>query len=187
MSEFHQQLGVIEVWDFPTLEEASDPIECYLEQEITTPAEKLEEEVIPEDNAELVETLAKLNDKIQYVESLGTELRRTLAGLDENLLSNIILLIKKTVKKIILKELILDEDRLKAMINDSLAAINRHNEACVIYVSEDDFTMFDQETSLHHLDIRCDSSLSRGDFVIKTKLSELESILEQRLTTLFGL
>jgi len=187
MSEFHQQLGAFEVWSFPALDEAADQIQCHIseEPEPKEPAVDMTE-IVEQQQAVLNDNLAVLQEKTDLLDCITADLNRKISEVDESLLNNIVLLIKNSVRKIIHREIEMDDTLLQHMITQSLDSI-KGGDSCIVYVPEEDFSLLHHDPSLSHLDIRCDHSLSRGDFIIKTKLSELEAILEQRLQSLFGL
>lgn len=187
MSEFHQQLGAFEVWTFPSLEDNNENMECRGMDVSTTEELSADADERARRDAAVSDSLTSLKNKIDVLDNITANVNRKLSEIDETLVNNVILLIKNSVKKIIHKEIALDDGVLKHMISQSLQAISAGGDACVVYVSEDDYHVLHHDLSLSQLDIRCDHNLSRGDYVIKTKLSELEAILEQRLQSLFGL
>lgn len=189
MSEFHQQLGAYDVWAFPSLE---DHVEYSIGSETngSLPGNEIdlvEEQRMAEQQAALDEHLARLHDKTQLLDNIATDLNRKLTEIDETLLNDMIDLIKNSVRKILHRELTLDATSLQHMIEQTLAGIHGDNESCVVYVSANEYVQVAQDTRIAHMDIRCDNNLARGDFVIKTRLCEVEAILEQRLNALFGL
>ncbi|MGQ3891080.1 FliH/SctL family protein [Legionella sp. CNM-4043-24] len=191
MSEFHQQLGAFEVWSFPSLDDEPDQIEYHSPDTVSPVVEEPEPELpspeLEEQKAALIDSMACLQSRIDALDQITAKINQSLSEIDDTMVNNIILLIKNAVKKIIHKEILLDDSVMKGMINESLDTLKEGSEACIVYVSEEDYHVLHHDMSLSQLDIRCDHLLQRGDFVIKTKLSEVEAILEQRLQSLFGL
>lgn len=187
MSDFYHDKNPFEVWNFPAFEDNGDSIEpsgleesgdinVYIPSDDSVPLVLN----VPEDKSAFLE-------QIQYLDILGMQMKKLLMEIDASLLVSMIALIRKTVKKIVLKELEIDENALKEMIGVSLAKINRDDETCIIHISEQDQSIFENTTPLQHVVIKTDATLQKGDYVIKSKLSELEAILEQRINTLLGI
>lgn len=184
MTEFHHQLGVFEIWDFPVLEEHPDNVTS---PEALAAKVREQESKMADISASLHEQMTHFDKKLALLNDITSSLQKMQSDFNESLLSNIILLIKNTVKKILHKELSLDNQLIKHMIQQAMDDINKQHEACVVYLSEVDFPLFATEQLTNQFEVRCDPGLNQGDFVIKTRLSELEAILESRLNALFGL
>lgn len=176
MSDFQQNTEAFEVWGFPSLDSYEMPV---------MPVEVIE----PSDSgspSELLPQLTALQGKIQYLDDIALQIKTMLADVDVTLLSNVSMLIKEVVKKIILRELHVDDNLFRDMIKQSLAIFNKEDEACILYVAADDYFIFEQQGSpVQHMTVLVDPALEKGDFSIKTKLSELQAILDDRLTVLF--
>ena len=130
---------------------------------------------------------AIIGEKINYLDDIGSQMADMLSEVDSRLLQSMVGVIKQAVKKIILKELMIDEHRIKQMIEHSLEKINKDKVSCVIHVSEEDYPVFENKSYLNYVQIIIDPELGQGSFIIKTKFSKLQAILEDRLTVLFGL
>lgn len=187
MSDFYHSKNSFEVWNFPALEGNGNSIEPLVMEEFGDINEYVPSDApvpsvlnVPEDNSAILE-------QIQYLDILGMQMKSLLMEIDASLLVSMIALIRKTVKKIALKELEIDENALKEMIGVSLAKINKDDETCIIHISEQDQSIFEDSTPLQHVVIKTDATLQKGDYVIKSKFSELEAILEQRINTLLGM
>lgn len=181
MSETNQQNRGFETWDFPVFEQevALDALD-----EETSLNHPEDGSVLDRPKDEIADNL--LEKKLSYLDSLACQMQQTLSEFDAELFPHILTLIKKTVKKIILKELACDDSRLPEMIAAEACSMVRDNQACIVYVSSDDHELFDNHVTLAALDIRIDDTLAPGDFIIKNSFSELQAILEQRLNRLFG-
>lgn len=194
-----QHIDDFEVWEYPEFTSniineftvVDAPIEEPLEPEhININDDNHIPEVIEEDvnDAEFIVSPPEcIDEKINYLEAIGVQMAAVLSEIDTTLLQAITEIIKQSVKKIILKELSLDDDLIKNMIHQSLEKINKNKASCIIQVSEKDYPVFENKLDMDHVQISIDPSLSTGSFTIKTKFSELQAILEDRLTLLFGL
>ena len=202
MRDTHQQhINDFQVWEYPelnehhtneliidnyTLEEA-EPVEntfqdmdtILMDNTMPEVANDLHEELVIEDN--------RLDDKINLLDAMGAQMAEILSNVEASVLQSMVALVKQSVKKIILKELSLDEHAIKTMIEQSLDKINKDKSPCVIHVSEEDYPVFENKSYLNYVQIILDPALSQGSFIIKTKFSKLHAILEDRLTVLFGL
>lgn len=185
MNDAHQKNGDFEFWSFPPLENGTDTLTVFNEEQIAQESAPSHDLVEEEFALQLPEENQTLNEKISYLDSLGSEIKAHLLEFDSTVLTNIITLIKKSVKKIILKEISINEHVMQEMIGNSLAFINKENEACVIDVSEEDYPKLVNANSQNHINYQINPSLDQGDFIIKSKLSELEAVLEKRLDKLF--
>lgn len=188
MSDSYYNKSTFQVWNFPTFEGIGDSIEPFEADEHnainafdTHDDSPVPAEVdVPEENHEIAE-------QINYLETLGLQMKKLLSEIDESLLNNIVTLVKKTVKKIVVKEMAVDGNVLKDMIAASLATINRDDGICIIHISEEDKSLFAENAPLQNVVIKTDPALQKGDYVIKSRFSELEAILEQRINTLLGI
>lgn len=187
MSDSYYNKSTFQVWNFPSFEGIGDSIEPFEADEHNavndfdthdSPAPAGVD--IPEENHEIAE-------QINYLETLGLQMKKLLSEIDESLLNNIVTLVKKTVKKIVAKEMAADGNLLKDMIAVSLATINRDDGICIIHISEEDKSLFEENAPLQNVVIKTDPTLQKGDYVIKSRFSELEAILEQRINTLLGI
>ena len=175
MSDFQQNTGAFEVWGFPSLDshEMQDmPLEATQHNQVEQTSESLAQ-------------VTELQDKIQYIDAMALQIKTLLADIDATLLTNVMTLIKDAVKKIIRRELSVDESVFRDMIKESLATFNKADEACIVYVAAEDYFIFEQYVPVQHITVLVDPSLEKGDFSIKTKLSEFQAILDDRLTVLF--
>jgi hypothetical protein len=190
MSDTAQQKLSFELWSFPFLENSINEMEPPQIAEPVNDNELVLSEELPdaaENKSHLVTESLVLPEHIQYLDGIGLEMKQVLSEFDGLLLTNMLTLIKKTVKKIILKEISLDENTIKDMVTDSLDQIHNNDELCVVSISAEDAAIFEKSTSLNHVAIKVDQTLLRGDYIIKTKYSQIDAILEQRLNRLFGI
>lgn len=137
--------------------------------------------------AELEMKEAVLDEKIQYLDSMGLKLSEQFAEAQAVLLKNMVSVIRKAVRKIILKEIDVDQDVLTKMIEAALANVNAKENPCVITVSKADMKQTENNIFLGHVQFKVDELLHQGDFVIENKFFTLEAILEERINRLFVL
>lgn len=187
MSDSLYNNNPFEVWNFPALEGFGDHIEPLDAEEREALQERDNSEVpvaAPYDNSEERNALI---EQIHYLDGLGFQMKTLLAEIDESLLVNIVTLVRKTVKKVVAKEMALDNNVLKDMVIASLARLHRDDEVCIVHISEEDKSVFEEGAPLQHVVIKTDATLKKGDYVIKSRFSELEAILEKRIDTLLEL
>jgi flagellar biosynthesis/type III secretory pathway protein FliH len=167
----------MEIWCFPPLDEGEAIVAKAV---VEMPVEPDAKDSSQEENEKAI-----LNH-LHYLASVGMKMTERLAEIDEHFMHNTLLLIKKTVKKIILKELITDDSLLPEMVLQAVDNLKPLSDPCVVYVSEEDHALFQQmpQTSLK---IEVNPELQKGDFLIKTPFTEVEALLDKRLAALFGL
>lgn len=167
----------MEIWSFPPLDKG--------EAIVAQTAAELSAERSNTDSL-LLENEKQMLEKLHYLETLGMKMTGVLAEVDERFMNNILLLIKKTVKKIILKELVVDDKLLSEMVLQAVDNIKPLPDSCVVYVAEEDLALF-EKNPLPSLTIEVNPELQKGDFLIKTPFTEIEALLEKRLNVLFGI
>lgn len=176
-----------EIWNYPnvdTLNSLDTPEETpeFLTENNEAPAAPS-----PESEPLYVETQELLN-YLKLAQSITLALTNQLQQVNETFLNQTSLLIKKITEAVILKELSLDKERLKQMIEKALIEIHQDNEPCTIYVSNEQLEFLQSHlTNYPDLTIKADLSLQLGDFKIKTAVHMVESILENRLNEIFEL
>lgn len=186
MSDSWYNNNSFEVWNFPALEGQGDsfePLDAGAHGELNE-QDNADVSITTHDNLEERNTLI---EHINYLDELGFQMKTLLSEIDASLLGNIVALVRKTVKKVVDRELALDGNVLKDMIDASLAKIHRDDDVCVVHISEADQSIFAEAVPLQHVVIKTDATLQKGDYVIKSRFSELEAILEQRINTLLGI
>ena len=167
----------MEIWCFPPLEKG----EAIVAQAgFESPNEPDYKDSLQEKNEN-----AMLNH-LHYLESLGLKMQGLLDEIDEHFITNILLLIRKTVKKIILKELTVDDQLFREMVLQVVDKIKPLPDSCVVNVSQDDLALF-QQNPLSFLTVEVNPRLEKGDFLIKTPFTEVEALLEKRINLLLGL
>ncbi len=199
MQDTHEQhINDFEVWEYPTFNGGLDhdlmmdsDLVSDLVEETTSDLETIEQDadttLVDNTTLEIIHDQAIVDDKINYLDTMGSQMADTLSNVDAGLLQSLIALVRQSVKKIIIKELSLDEHAIKRMIEQSLEKINKDKVPCVIHVSEEDYPVFENKSYLDYVQIIIDHELTQGSFIIKTKFSKLHAILEDRLNVLFGL
>jgi hypothetical protein len=200
MDEDEQQKIIItdfQHWDYPEFDE--ETVEELIHDEETLE----EEEKLAETHVDVVihqdiedhfiqdavndHTLDIIDDKLQYLDAIGAQINQRLSEIDAEFFQIVTGLVKQTVKKIILKELNLDEQLLIKMVSQSLEKINTQKAPSVVHISPEDAVVFEKHPDLEHVKISINPELSRGSFIINTQFSELQAILDHRLTAIFGI
>lgn len=180
----NQSLAEYESWYFPPLIE--DALSTFNE---STP-EIIEDVLIEPDEAEqlrqqLQAKEALLDEKINYLDAMALKLSEQFVEAEALLLKNTVHLIKKTVHKLILKELSVDADTINTMLNHSMETISSNEHPCVIYVSKSDMKHTENNIFLSHVQFKVNELLNPGDFMIENAFFSLEAILEKRINRLF--
>ncbi len=189
---YQHHIDDFEVWEYPKItngidhEPVMDSEQSTVEPEVQGSEHVMQEPVL--EHPEPVEHLSEsIHEKINYLDAMGQQIAIKLAEIDATILPDVTALVKQTVKKIILKELSVDENIIKNMIEQSLEKINKDKAPCIIQVAGTDYAVFENAPCLEYVQISVDPALTPGSYIIKTKYSELQAILDDRLTVLFGL
>ncbi|WP_133128857.1 FliH/SctL family protein [Legionella nagasakiensis] len=183
MSEFYHNEKNFNVWRYPDVEEKLDREPVLLETKI--PVENIEQSDA-QNEPEPPPPNLELTKRLTYLDAIAHDLNAYVTQIDRELLMCLVRVIKKTVKKIILKELQHDESLLPQMIDETLSLLSQL-EGCQLYVSEKDYACFtDKEIMPAQITIKTDKTLEPGDFIIKSKHNQIEAILSDRLDALFG-
>ena len=175
-----------EVWNYPNVDTliSIDVFEDNDERLDETQENTADD---PTQNSPLYAETQKLLGQIELAESISQALSNQLKQVNETFLNQTALLIKKITQSVILKEIALDTDRLKHMIDKTLNDIQQENDPCTIYVCPEQHDDLQSHTvNYPDLTIKPDPSLPVGDFKIKTAFNIVESVLENRLNELFG-
>lgn len=185
-----------ELWSYPHV----DTLASHDNSEVTVkdmPAHTPPAEIAPLPEPEpiheqlLQEHLAlmeKLTEHINLLANVGQTITDQMHHVNTTLLPNMTQLVRKVTEAVILKEISIDNDRLKQMVEQALPQLQSSNESCTVYIATEHYDYFTSQVTLPaEVIFKPDSSLKAGDFRIKNALCELESILEHRLNEIFGL
>jgi flagellar biosynthesis/type III secretory pathway protein FliH len=180
-----------EIWNYPQVDTLStmspEPslLESIDEQASQEPAFSAEEQ---QRQQEIQAQMHTLSQHLHAISNLQQTLENQVRELNEQALIKITSLIKTTSEKIIQRELSIDQAHLIMVIQQALKEIHNEQEPCSIFIASEQYEFIKaQDAFLPQVNLKPDASLQPGDFKIKTVHSELESILNNRLTELFGL
>jgi flagellar biosynthesis/type III secretory pathway protein FliH len=183
-----------ELWNYPHVdtlitidnpEAISEPIEQR--QPEPEPEPEPSPEIIAEEQARLAH-VQRLEEHLDVLRKISETISTQINHVNETLITNITNLVKKITESVILKEISLDRERLKYMIEHAFSQIQRDGEPCTIQIAPEHHDYFSTHAAMPpDIIIKSDDTLKLGDFRIKTTYSELESILEHRLNEIFEL
>lgn len=166
-----------EAWDYPDLR----PIAI---EAVETPPARIEPQ--PDDlMVQLALKQAALDEQINYLQRMGLLLEKKTNELEGLVLKNVVALIKKAVKKIIFKEIEVDETLLETMIQAQLETLPDKVSPCTVFISRDDKGLTTNNVFLTSLAFKVDDALKKGDFIIQTDVSSIEALLADRINRLF--
>jgi Flagellar assembly protein FliH len=206
VADFVDEIIEYEEWSFPTIEipapavpELVELTEIVMIPELTTDdkqdqisnIEALEVETLLLDEASVlsdavVDKESLLDERMKYLDSICAEMSQQFADFEKSLFTNMVKVVQKSVRKIIGKELTLDQNIFKNMLEDALNKLNVKEHPCVIFVSADDLNFTEQNIFLSNVQFKVDHNLQKGDFIIENKFVTLEALLEERINTLFS-
>ena len=163
-----------EIWNYPNVDTLNSM--DILEENPEFLAENNEPPVdASPENAPLYAETQALLKHLELAQSISLALTNQLQQINETFLNQTSLLIKKITQAVILKELTLDNERLKQMIERALKEIHQESEPCTIYVSSEQIEFLQlHATQYPGLIIKPDPSLQPGDFKIKTAIHMVE-------------
>lgn len=185
-----------ELWNYPHVdtlisidnpEAISEPIEQHNLPPEPEPEPEPSPEIIAEEQARLAHA-QRLEEHLDVLRKISETISTQVNHVNETFLTNITRLVKKVTESVILKEISLDNERLKHMVEQAFPQIQRDGEPCTIQLAPEHHAYFSTHVAmLPDVVIKSDPTLGLGDFRIKTTYSELESILEHRLNEIFEL
>lgn len=169
-----------EVWSFPCL--SADNIDYQLQIPDTSgcapETQKLSEEV-----EELKNTLSQ---QLVLVAEIHKAMQIKISEIDEVFIQKINTLIRKTVERILNKELRQDPSLLVDCVKATLEEIADKDPAELLLSSED-FQIWQQnDLTIEGIVIKEDIQLQCGDFKLVTPTSEVLSIIDDKLQALYG-
>lgn len=124
--------------------------------------------------------------KIVLINSLLAKLENPLAEIDKEIVEMLRLVIKKTVKKLIYKEIKTDKTLMNKVIAELEDLIQSKNGMVTIYLSEADYKRINQEKIPAVKNIKVDTSLNVGDVIVNSNTTEIRAILNERINQLIG-
>lgn len=123
--------------------------------------------------------------KISIVDKLLAKLSDLTNNLDNEVIQLLENIIKTSVKKIILKEISLDNQIISKMIEDLKGMLDHEQEYIAIQVSQSDYTALTQDNNANIAALKIDPSLNSGDVIVKSKFGEVNAIINDRIDELF--
>jgi len=176
----NQDVEPDEVWKFPSMS-------TLLREEDQPFVDSMVIDVVDENAAALAAQQVLIQEKLEGLTLLSQRLQETLETLDSALLSMILSVIEQTSQKLIMKELSIEPRILHAMIERALETIKEQTSSIDILLSPDDFSRMQEIPFSQTVKLIADSHLAPHDFIIKTPINSIHSILTTQLNDLFGL
>lgn len=184
------------MWEFPLLDDVDQHlIESYNvanDTQSNPPSNPSQNNEVAKPNLLSESELRELNKlKIDYEAkiSIVNKLLAKLSDLTNNLDNEVIQLleniIKTSVKKIILKEISLDNQIISKMIEDLKGMLDHEQEYIAIQVSQSDYTVLTQDNNANIAALKVDPSLNSGDVIVKSKFGEVNALINDRINELF--
>lgn len=182
-------------WMFPAID-IWNPEDNEVEQDSETVVlEEVEEAPVDEQALEndriMAEKMAHLEDlkkdflnKIAILNKIFEELKNSPISIDEETIALIESVVKKSVKKLIHKEMQNDDSILPQMIGHLKSLIEEKSNVLNIYVSHDDYQHIMEGNLLPNDSLSINPSLNSGDIVIKSNFTEISAILDERIEAL---
>ncbi|MHB1221963.1 MAG: FliH/SctL family protein [Gammaproteobacteria bacterium] len=179
----------IDIWSSEENEAENDG------QDFETVAEDVEEAPVNEEELEsdriFSEKMAHLEDlkndllnKISILNKIFEELKNSPISIDEEMIALIERVVKKSVKKIIQKEMQNDDKILPQMIGHLKSLIEEKSSVLNIYISHDDYQKIMEGNLLPNNSLTINPSLQSGDIIVKSNFTEISAILDERIESL---
>lgn len=145
------------------------------------------DEVISAKYAEVEKLKNEYEGKIQLLNAVLSRLENPLASLDTEVVEMLRLIIKKTVKKLIFKELKTDKNLMNKIIKELEELIQAQSGVITILLSETDFNRLNLKEKSSSKVFKINSNLNEGDVIINSNCGEIRAILNERINQLIGI
>lgn len=175
----------IDIWNPDELEEEPE-IEAITEDESAPVDEKeLENDRILAEKMIHLETLkSDFLNRMAVLNKIFEELKNSPISIDEETITLIDTVVKKSVKKLIHKEMKNDDKILPQMIEHLKSLVEDRRSVLNIYVCNDDYQKLMEGNLLPADSLSIDPNLNTGDIIIKSNFTEISAILDERLEAL---
>ncbi len=175
-------------WSFPKMETIFHSVH---------PNNEIEQNETEEDNsaADLEKTaMAEIESikkdyfrKIAILNHMLSQLEKPLATLDKELIELMQKILKTAIKKIVVKELQIDPDLSKKMIEEICLLIQAQEGVVNVFLSEEDFKKISQDFTQVNTVLKVNPSLAEGDIIVKSNMNEINAVLADRVDHLLGI
>lgn len=190
----------INAWDFPDLGVFQFPEENFIttdnlaatlankEKELIENKNKLDEEIKKQAilQAELKKLKEEYTHKLKTVNHLLDKLQDPITMIDGEIFLLIQDMLKKSIKRIIQKEINDDNGLIDKMIAELKAIIPMQDGMITVYVSQTDYDRLQDDTSHSSTVVKTNEELQPGDIIIKTHFTEIRALLNERIDQLVG-
>lgn len=125
--------------------------------------------------------------KIAILNHVLGQVEKPLATLDKELTDTLQEILKTAIRKIVLKELEMDPDLMKKMIEELCMLIENQNGVLNVFLSEEDFKKLSHDFEQKNIVLKVNPSLTEGDVIVKSNMNEIRAILPDRINQLLGI
>lgn len=183
-------------WAFPevevTVSEAEDTIPVVTNEEKEAAQAEQAAAAIKEEEDKALEMQvndfekmkAEYQEKIEIMHTIMNKLKYPMSIIDDELIEIMLEIIKKSVNKIIHKEIKQDPSLMQKMINELMDLVKTKDGMVTIYTSAEDYQFLNNENNQQFSLINVDEALKSGDVIIKSNSSEVRAILDERIENL---
>ncbi len=195
-----EQAKDLMAWSFPSVESVIDNNEQLVrikentddDEDDDDDNEKIKKEINDEKLSEIILQKEELNqlkidyrNKIALTENILKQLESSISLVDDELIEIIQDIIKKSIKKLIFKEIAADPQLINKIITELKKLIQAQDGLINVYLSEKDYQKIEAtDNSNPSLMFNVDPSLAEGDIVIKTNSTEIRAVLDERIEQL---
>jgi len=188
LNEITEKQEVTE-WFFPKMELVVHSVQPSHEREQNESEEKIDSKVLEDQAAKLeIENIKKeYFRKIAVLNQILGQIERPLAVIDKELVDVLQEILKASIKKIVFKELQTDPELMKNMIDNLCLLIQAQEGVLNVFLSEEDFKKISADFTRPNTILKVNSSLTEGDIIVKSSMSEIHAVLADRVNQLLGI
>ena len=166
----------IDTWTFPKVGQQPSSNAKPTMQEVQDPTAKARHE------AEQLKQ--SYEQKIQNLQAILQKIAKPLEVLDDEIADLLETIIKRAVKKLIAKEITLDNKVMPQLIDQLKAMLPTEQAIIAIEISAQDHAELQNNEKFKDLPIVINNDLNQGDAIVKTKFAEVRAIIDERIEQL---
>lgn len=183
-------------WAFPEVEvpvvESEGNVPAVANEEKMPTEEELAAQAIQEEEAKALEmqvndfekVKAEYEEKIAIMHAVMNKLKYPMSIIDDELIEIMLEIIRKSVSKIIHKEIQQDPSLMQKMITELMDLVKTKDGMVTIYTSAQDYQFLNNESNQQLSLMNIDEALKPGDVIIKSNSSEVRAMLDERIENL---
>ena len=175
-------------WSFPNLElfVRADYEDDPINNDRSVKSE-IDQNIILTNSIVETESLKNIyHKKIESINALISRLQNPIRQLDNELIDMIENVIKLAVKKIIYKEIDSDLKKIKKIIGELITILDSNNGMFTVMLSEADYSQLINDYDNSKMTLKMNPALNKGDVVIKSNLTEIHAVLNERISHVLG-